>query len=109
MPDEAEEAFLDALFRKGRDGRLLVYGVTDTGRFLFVVDAQDFEPIEIDFSKELEDGILSKRELKKPITLRLEPSQIDAVKKIAGKKGLPYQTLIRLWITERIKNPMSGT
>lgn len=36
-PDEAEEAFLDALFRKGRDGRLLVYGVTDPGRFLLVV------------------------------------------------------------------------
>lgn len=64
---------------------------------------EDFEPIEIELSNELEDGILSKRELKKPITLRLEPNQIDAVKKIAGKKGLPYQTLIRLWITERIR------
>ena len=64
---------------------------------------EDFEPIEIELSNELEDGILSKRELKKPITLRLEPNQIDAVKKIACKKGLPYQTLIRLWITERIR------
>lgn len=36
-PDEAEEAFLDALYRKGRDGRLLVYGVTDPGRFILVV------------------------------------------------------------------------
>ncbi|WP_347489189.1 BrnT family toxin [Desulfoscipio sp. XC116] len=36
-PDEAEEAFLDALFRKGREGRLLVYGVTDPGRFILVV------------------------------------------------------------------------
>lgn len=34
-----KEAFLDALFRKGRDGRLLVYGVTDPGRYLFVVAA----------------------------------------------------------------------
>ena len=69
---------------------------------------EDFEPIEIELSKELEDEILSKKELKKPITLRLEPSQIDAVKKIAGKKGLPYQTLIRLWITEKINNQRSG-
>ncbi|WP_206811089.1 CopG family antitoxin [Paradesulfitobacterium ferrireducens] len=69
---------------------------------------EDFEPLEIELSKELEDEILSKRELKKPVTLRLEPSQIDAVKKIAGQKGLPYQTLIRLWITEKIKNPGSG-
>ncbi|MDD4262511.1 BrnT family toxin [Syntrophaceticus schinkii] len=36
-PDEAEEAFIDALFRKGRDRRLLVYGVTDAGRYLLVV------------------------------------------------------------------------
>ena len=35
--DEAEEAFIDALFRKGREGRLLVYGVTDSGRFILVV------------------------------------------------------------------------
>ncbi len=38
-PDEAEEVFLDAFFRKGRDGRLLVYGVTDSGRYLLVVAA----------------------------------------------------------------------
>lgn len=38
-PDEAEEVFLDALFRKGREGRLLVYGVTDPGRFILVVAA----------------------------------------------------------------------
>lgn len=38
-PDEAEEAFLDALFRKGREGRLLVYGVTDTGRFILVLSS----------------------------------------------------------------------
>lgn len=36
-PDEAEEVFLNALFRKGREGRLLVYGITDAGRFILVV------------------------------------------------------------------------
>lgn len=35
--DEAEETFIDALFRKGRDRRLLVYGVTYAGRYLLVV------------------------------------------------------------------------
>lgn len=37
--DEAEEVFIGALFRKGREGKLLVYGVTDSGRFLLVVAA----------------------------------------------------------------------
>ncbi len=64
---------------------------------------EHFEPVDIAVSPELEKEILSKRELKKPITLRLAPYQIDAVKRIAVKKGLPYQTLIRMWITERIK------
>lgn len=64
---------------------------------------EEFEPVDISVSPELEEEILNKRELKKPVTLRLEPKQIDAVKRIAGRKGLPYQTLIRMWITERIK------
>jgi len=64
----------------------------------------DLEPVDIKVSPELENEILNKRELKKPITLRLEPYQIDAVKKIAVKRGLPYQTLIRMWINEKIKN-----
>lgn len=63
----------------------------------------DFEPVDIEVVPELEVEILNKRELKKPVTLCLEPNQIAAVKKIANKKGLPYQTLIRMWITERIK------
>lgn len=62
----------------------------------------DLEPVEIEVTPELKEKISSARELKKPITLRLEPNQIDAVKKIASKKGLPYQTLIRMWIVEGI-------
>lgn len=64
---------------------------------------EDFEQVDIKVAPELEKEILNKRELKKPITLRLAPKQIDAVKKIAIKKGLPYQTLIGMWITEKIK------
>ncbi|MFZ5646085.1 MAG: CopG family antitoxin [Bacillota bacterium] len=64
---------------------------------------EEFEPVDIKVAPELEIEILKKRELKKPITLRLEPKQINDVKKIAIRKGLPYQTLIRMWITERIE------
>lgn len=63
----------------------------------------DFEPVEIKVSPKLENEILDKRELKKPVTLRLEPSQIEAVKKIAYKQGLPYQTLIRMWVVKEIQ------
>lgn len=62
----------------------------------------DFEPVEIEVASELEDEMFKKRELKKLVTLRLEPSQIEAVKTIANKRGLPYQTLMRMWIVEGI-------
>lgn len=64
----------------------------------------ELEPVDVQIMPELKDRILRKKELKKPVTLRLAPSQIDAVKKIAAKKGLSYQTLIRLWITEKINS-----
>ncbi len=39
----------------------------------------------------------------KQICLRLAPSQIERVKRIAASKGVGYQTLLRMWITERVR------
>jgi predicted DNA binding CopG/RHH family protein len=39
----------------------------------------------------------------KQICLRLAPSQIERVKQIAATKGIGYQTLLRMWITERVR------
>ena len=39
----------------------------------------------------------------KQISLRLAPTQIDRLKRIAASKGLGYQTMLRMWITERAK------
>ncbi|MEA2641953.1 MAG: hypothetical protein QOF51_3347 [Chloroflexota bacterium] len=38
----------------------------------------------------------------RPINLRLPVSMIDALKLEAGKRALPYQTLIRMWLKERL-------
>ena len=67
----------------------------------------EFKSVEIEVVPELEESILAKRELKKPVTLRLDPAQIENVKRIASRKGLPYQTLIRMWITEAIQQERS--
>ena len=40
---------------------------------------------------------------KAPISIRLEPDQIAAAKKIANAKSLGYQTQLRLWISEGIR------
>jgi hypothetical protein len=36
------------------------------------------------------------------ISLRLPPDMIDSVKKVAARRHLPYQTLMRSWIGERL-------
>jgi len=37
------------------------------------------------------------------VTLRLRVSQIEAAKEIARRKDIPYQTLIRSWVAEAIR------
>lgn len=39
----------------------------------------------------------------KPITIRLRDKQIADLKAIAQDKDLPYQTMVRSWISERIR------
>jgi predicted DNA binding CopG/RHH family protein len=40
---------------------------------------------------------------KSPISIRLEPGQIAAAKKIAAAKSVAYQTQLRMWIAEGIR------
>jgi predicted DNA binding CopG/RHH family protein len=40
---------------------------------------------------------------KSPISIRLVPEQIEAAKKIAATKSVPYQTQLRMWIAEGIR------
>ena len=39
---------------------------------------------------------------KKQISLRLDPDTIDRLKAISDQKGIGYQTLIRMWVMERL-------
>jgi predicted DNA binding CopG/RHH family protein len=45
---------------------------------------------------------------KKPVTLRLEKRQIAAAKRAAERLSLPYQTLLRMWIAERLAKERVG-
>jgi len=46
---------------------------------------------------------------KRPVTLRLEERQIAAAKRAAARRSLPYQTLLRMWIAERLAQERAGT
>ena len=61
-------------------------------------DSTDFlaetEPVDMKF--------IDTRGPKKQISLRLDQGVIDNLKVIAAAKGVGYQTMIRMWVMERL-------
>jgi predicted DNA binding CopG/RHH family protein len=48
------------------------------------------------------------RPTKQQISLRLEPAVIEQLKKVARTKGVGYQTMIRMWVMERLEQVGGG-
>ena len=44
------------------------------------------------------------KELKKQVTIKISPSVIDYFKEQATQIGMPYQTLINLYLSDCVKN-----
>jgi predicted DNA binding CopG/RHH family protein len=44
------------------------------------------------------------KELKKQVTIKISPSVIDYFKEQANKLGMPYQTLINMYLSDCVKN-----
>src|SRR5687768_4617915 len=54
-------------------------------------------------SRNREKAILERHSAaKSPISIRLDPEQIAAAKKVAAAKSVGYQTQLRMWIAEGI-------
>jgi hypothetical protein len=67
------------------------------------------EPIEMGLESQLRESILSgkrKRKLKN-LSIKIDPLQVQAIKKIATMKSIPYQTLIRHWLSEYVKKELN--
>jgi predicted DNA binding CopG/RHH family protein len=56
----------------------------------------------LDASEEVDVAFVDARPTKKQISLRLDPTTINQLKQVAGTKGIGYQTLIRMWVMERL-------
>lgn len=52
----------------------------------------------------VEVSVEAQRPRTKMISLRLNERYLDAVKHVAEQKGIPYQTLMRLWLVERLRD-----
>ena len=58
------------------------------------------EPVDVTF--------VDVRPTKQQISLRLEPAVIDQLKQVARSKGIGYQTMIRMWVMERLEQAGSN-
>ena len=66
------------------------------------------DPADLVLDEGLRLEILSgkrKRNLK-IVTIKMDPLQVMAIKKLSTMKSIPYQTLIRHWLAEGIKNEL---
>ena len=61
------------------------------------------EPMEL--SNKLKEEIRKKSRRTK-ISLRVNPGHIKLAKIIAKSKGIPYQTLVQMWIVEGLKREL---
>lgn len=43
------------------------------------------------------------RPSRKPVGMRLRVDYLEAIKKVAEQKGIPYQTLMQMWLVERLR------
>ena len=71
-----------------------------------IIDA----PADVSLTDDLRHDILSgkrKRKLKN-VTIKIDPLQVMAIKKLSAMKSIPYQTLIRHWLAESIKQEMNS-
>ena len=68
------------------------------------------EPVEFNLSEKLRRDILSKKRKRKlqNITIKIDPLQVQAIRKLATTKSIPYQTLIRHWLSEEIKKELNS-
>lgn len=73
-----------------------------------VLDQITDKDIEASLDDELREAILTgnrKRKLKN-VSIKMDPLYLLSIKKIATTKGIPYQTLVRLWLVEKIRREL---
>lgn len=66
------------------------------------------ESIAMGLETELRKSILSGKRRRKltNISIKVDPLQIQAIKKVATMKSIPYQTLIRHWLSQGIRKEL---
>jgi predicted DNA binding CopG/RHH family protein len=74
-----------------------------------ILDELIEEPIEFSLDEQLLRDILSKKRKRKlqNITIKMDPLQVRTIRKLATIKSIPYQTLIRHWLSDQIRKELN--
>lgn len=66
-------------------------------------------PVEFALDEELRKQILRGKRTRRlrNVSIKLDPAQVQALRKIATTKAIPYQTLIRQWLAEGIRKELN--
>ena len=74
-----------------------------------ILDELEDEEIEISLEGRLRNDIISgkRKHRLQNISIKIDPYQILAIKKIAIMKSIPYQSLIRHWLSQNIKQELN--
>ena len=69
------------------------------------------EPVHFSLDDRLQKEILSGKRTRKlkNLTIKMDPLQIQMIRKMAVTKSFPYQTLIRHWLSDKIKGELNLT
>jgi predicted DNA binding CopG/RHH family protein len=74
-----------------------------------ILDELVTESIEFSLDEVLLKEILSKDRKRKlqNVTIKIDPLHLRAIRKLATAKSIPYQTLVRHWLSEQIKKELN--
>lgn len=69
------------------------------------------EPVVFSLDEDLRNQILRGKRSRRlqNLSIKLDPVQIQALRKIATRRSMPYQTLIREWLAAGIKKELRLT
>lgn len=66
------------------------------------------DPVEFSLDEQLVRDILSKKRKRKlqNVTIKMDPLQVRTIRKLAVTKSIPYQTLVRHWLSDQIRKEL---
>ncbi len=67
------------------------------------------DPVEFSLDEGLLRDILEKKRKRKlqNVTIKMDPLQVHTIRKLATMKSMPYQTLVRHWLSEKIRQELN--